>query len=115
MPVRSLVTPRLGSIVAIAALAVSAIGAVVATRTTTPPNILVVKTGTGGGTVVADVGLLNCGATCTDLVPTGTLVTLLATPNLDSQFVGWLGPCTGRGLCTFQAGSAKTMTAAFAP
>jgi hypothetical protein len=75
----------------------------------------VVKLGSGSGTIVASVGSIDCGSLCTDILPQGTVVTLTAVPDGDSQFVGWLGPCTGRDVCSFSVSGGETVSAGFAP
>nr|WP_227466902.1 hypothetical protein [Nocardioides lijunqiniae] len=50
----------------------------------------VVKTGTGTGTVTSDLPGIDCGTTCTDSdVPVGAVVVLTATPDSDSELLGW--------------------------
>lgn len=62
----------------------------------TGDNVIVTKTGSGTGTVVASSGSINCGSTCSG----GYLgsVTLTATPTSGtSTFVGWGGSCASAG------------------
>lgn len=71
---------------------------------------------TGNGTVTG--GGISCtsagGATCTANEPTGSDVTLTATPGSASGFSGWGGACAGTTLtCTVSMDSAKSVTAAF--
>jgi hypothetical protein len=47
--------------------------------------------GSGGGTVVSDVGDIDCGSSCEATLDTGTEVTLTATPEEGSAFVAWRG------------------------
>ena len=47
--------------------------------------------GTGGGTVVSDVGDIDCGSSCEATLDTGTEVTFTATPDEGSSFVAWRG------------------------
>ncbi|HEY8147191.1 MAG TPA: hypothetical protein VIG06_31130 [Kofleriaceae bacterium] len=47
--------------------------------------------GTGGGTVVSDVGDIDCGSSCEATLDTGTEVTFTATPDAGSAFVAWRG------------------------
>ena len=76
-------------------------------------TLSVTKTGTGLGTVTADSGLINCGATCSDIYP-GTVVTLTATPNAGSTFTGWSGGgCVGTGTCVVTVNAATAVTAQF--
>ncbi|MBS0321920.1 MAG: hypothetical protein JSR18_15350 [Proteobacteria bacterium] len=75
-------------------------------------TLTVTKSGTGTGTV-SDGGTINCGATCSDIFP-GTAVTLTATPDVGSTFVGWSGGgCSGTGSCVVTVDAAKTVNAQF--
>ncbi len=76
--------------------------------------VTVVKAGSGGGTVTASAGAINCGATCTGNYAATTAITLTATPAGGNQFTGWLGPCTGSGACTFTPTGTTTVIATFA-
>ena len=58
-------------------------------------TLTIIKAGTGGGTVTADVGTLNCGSTCTATYGHGTVVTLTATPDSTSHLEGWSGALSG--------------------
>jgi autotransporter-associated beta strand protein len=77
--------------------------------------LTVTRAGSGSGTVSSDVGDINCGAICTDSYAHGTTIKLTATPDGGSQFMGWLGPCTGTGACQFTINAATTAVATFAP
>src|SRR5258706_8409632 len=77
--------------------------------------LTVTRAGTGAGTVISNVGIINCGMTCSDTYVTGTSITLTATPDGSSQFTGWLGPCTGTGTCQFTINGTTTAVATFAP
>jgi uncharacterized repeat protein (TIGR02543 family) len=46
--------------------------------------------------------------------PTGTEVTLVATPDPDSVFDGWSGDCLGTGTCTVTMDQDRSVTATFA-
>ncbi len=72
----------------------------------------VTKTGSGNGTVT---GLeLECGPTCNHHYPTGQAVTLTATPDPGSRFMGWGGNCSGTSLTiTVTVDTAKSCTALF--
>ena len=97
-------------------LAASFTGSMLSVHATAPARSLtVVKAGSATGSVVASIGLINCGAVCVDLIAGGTLITLTATSDANSQFTGWLGPCTGTGSCNFAITGDSTATATFAP
>ena len=75
------------------------------TATFNPPvgmsNLTVQKIGTGFGTVTSQPPGIDCGSTCVAAFPTGTMVTLTATPAAGSTLTGWAGPrCGGTGPCT---------------
>lgn len=72
-------------------------------------------TGTGSGTVTGSGGRLDCpDGICSFPYREGTEVTLTATPDDESEFVGWTGgPCSGTGPCTFTVDGAMSVTANF--
>ena len=53
------------------------------------------KSGSGGGTVSSAPAGINCGATCSFLFPSGSNITLTATPDGTSSFTGWSGAASG--------------------
>ena len=69
--------------------------------------------GTGGkGTIKSSDNTINCtepgGAKCSSDFQTGSTVTLDASPNTGSEFVGWQGiDCTGTGPCTVTVDAAS--------
>ncbi len=72
--------------------------------------------GPGGGTVTSSPGGVNCTRAttpCSNAFPTGTRVTLRATPSGDSNFAGWSGACTGSGTCTVRSDAVRRVTATF--
>ncbi|MEO7761062.1 MAG: hypothetical protein ABIS68_04020 [Casimicrobiaceae bacterium] len=75
----------------------------------------VVKPGSGFGIVTSNVGAINCGAICSDAYSSGTPIVLTATPDPTYMFTGWLGPCTGTGVCSFNMGTDTVVSATFAP
>jgi hypothetical protein len=56
-----------------------------------PVKLTVTLGGTGSGRVTSDPPGIDCGSDCDELYPVGTAVTLTATPDLGSTFVGWSG------------------------
>ncbi len=85
----------------------------VATSNVATFTLTVSKTGTGGGTVLASPGPLDCGSTCTAEYVAGTTVTLTAQPNSDASFDGWGGACTGAFTCTVVMTANLQVTAQF--
>lgn len=74
----------------------------------------VVKTGTGGGSVVSSPAGISCGATCNANFDASTVVTLTAAQDGISFFAGWSGAgCSGTGPCTVTMSAARTVTATF--
>jgi hypothetical protein len=80
------------------------------------PILTVDFAGTGSGTVASSPVGLNCAnsaGSCSASFPSGTTVTLTATP-VSSSFGGWSGGCTSSSLtCTLSLQSDTTVTAAF--
>ncbi|MFM2105748.1 MAG: hypothetical protein RL338_780, partial [Chloroflexota bacterium] len=78
------------------------------------------RAGIGEGSVVADVGAIDCGATCSDEYTGGTTVVLTATPAITDgttytfTFAGWSGcDSTSGTTCTVTLLSARSVTATF--
>jgi hypothetical protein len=68
------------------------------------------------GTVTVSPSGFSCASTnvtCTTSFPSGTTVTLTATPAGSSSFGGWSGGCTGSGACIIVLQSNTTVTATF--
>lgn len=63
------------------------------------PIITIAKTGSGTGLVKTTNGALHCGDFCTVRAKIGTSFTFQQTANIDSQFTGWSGDCSGTGTC----------------
>lgn len=70
---------------------------------------------TGSGSISSSPAGLNCaGQTCSGSFPTGTRVTLNATPAAGSTFGGWSGACTGTTpSCTVTLNENQTVSATF--
>ena len=68
----------------------------------------------GSGSVTADVGSLNCGATCVSSYVDGTVVTLTASATTGWTFNAWSGEgCSGIGTCQVTMSQARSVTATF--
>jgi hypothetical protein len=80
-----------------------------------PLSVSVVKRGSGSGIVIgAPVGI-TCGSQCEMGVEAESMVTLEATPEPGSQFMGWLGACAGRESCSVRVSGEVSVSATFAP
>lgn len=77
-------------------------------------SLTVEKSGNGSGLVTSSPTGIICGIDCSESYPSGTQVTLTASPNPGSIFTGWSGGgCSGTGTCTVLVNSTKIITAAF--
>jgi hypothetical protein len=96
---------------------VSAATTVTATFTLKSFDLTVGITGTGSGSVYSNPAGIECHPstpTTTASFPSGTVVTLTATPYSNTVFVGWTGGgCSGTGPCTVTVSQALSVTAAF--
>jgi hypothetical protein len=81
------------------------------------PTLTVDITGTGTGTVSSGSTGFTCASTavsCVDSFPSGTTVTLTATPVSPSTFGGWSGGgCTGTSTCVILLETNTDVTATF--
>jgi hypothetical protein len=78
------------------------------------PVLTVAMSGVGAGSVTSTPVGIDCGATCSASVSSGTVVTLTATPaSAGSAFLGWGGACTGIGACVVTMSESQTVTATF--
>jgi len=76
-------------------------------------KLTVTDAGNGAGTVSDDSGL-NCGLTCTQLLPSGAQINLDATPHAGSLFTSWGGACSGSAVpCSITMDGDKSVTANF--
>lgn len=95
----------------------SAAKSVTATFNAVPPNdypLSVSTAGNGSGTVTSSPAGIDCGATCSNVYPSGTQVTLAALAASGSAFAGWSGAgCSGTGNCQVTMGAAQSVTATF--
>jgi endoglucanase len=89
---------------------------VTATFTAVPPptyTLSVARQGNASGTVSGSGGIL-CGTTCSADFPSGTVVTITATPAAGGTFAGWSGACTGTAqTCTLTMSQAQSAVATF--
>ncbi len=81
-------------------------------------SLIVTKDGTGTGTVTSTtpipIGIINCGASCTQSFDQGTEITLIAASDGGSTFTGWSGGgCTGLGQCSVTLDAATAVNATF--
>jgi pimeloyl-ACP methyl ester carboxylesterase len=80
----------------------------------TNQTLSISKSGSGTGTVSSSPGGIWCGATCSASFSNGVYVTLNASPDAGSTFVGWSGGgCYGTGSCTVFMNTAQYVTAVF--
>ena len=81
-----------------------------------PPHALAVtKAGTGRGTVVSAPAGIDCGTICGATYAADAVVTLTATADAGSTFIGWSGACSGTGACQVALSTDQSVTAGFAP
>ncbi len=74
---------------------------------------LTVRT-SGSGTVTSSPSGISCGSYCSAMFTSGTLITLSASANAGSSFVGWTGAgCSGTGTCIITLNTSTTVTATF--
>jgi hypothetical protein len=67
----------------------------------------------GFGSVASTPPGLSCSDTCTADFDRGQVVRLAAAPDPGSRFLGWGGPCSGRGDCVLTADAEPAVTASF--
>ncbi len=71
---------------------------------------------TGLGTVSSAPAGIDCGTDCTEVLMSGTVITLTATPGTDQAFTGWSGGgCTGTGTCVVTISGDTAVAATFEP
>ena len=72
------------------------------------------KQGVGSGLVSSSDGLIQCGASCSVNYDPGSVVTLTATPDIGSRFLGWgVSSCIGTGSCSLTMSAARTVSPTF--
>jgi sugar lactone lactonase YvrE len=78
------------------------------------PQSLTVNT-VGNGTVTSEPSGISCLPTCSAYFEHGTQVTLTAISDVDNQFVGWSGDCSGTGECVLTMDAPHNVVASFEP
>lgn len=77
------------------------------------PSVTLTVAKVGNGTVTSSSGI-NCGASCTLTVSSGTVVTLIAAPQPGHTLTNWGGACVaGSVSCTLTITANQTVTATF--
>jgi hypothetical protein len=77
-------------------------------------SLVVTRAGAGTGKVSSDPAGIDCGVQCNVNFATGATLTLTATADAGSMFVGWSDDCAGpEAVCTVDMTTAKTVTATF--
>ena len=77
-------------------------------------RLTVTLAGDGAGTVASSPAGINCGTTCAFDFDQGTSVTLTASAQAGSIFVGWRGDCSGAARCLLRMDASHSATASFA-
>jgi uncharacterized protein (DUF2141 family) len=65
-------------------------------------QLTVTKSGSGSGSVTSSPLGIDCGADCTEVYTSGTLITLTAAPSTGTTFSGWSSNCSSTGSFTCQ-------------
>lgn len=78
-------------------------------------SLNVMRAGNGSGTIISTPAGINCGYDCTESYSAGSLITLSATADSNSIFVGWSGgKCIGNSTqCILTLNEPTTITANF--
>jgi hypothetical protein len=71
------------------------------------------KSSNGSGSITSQPAGINCGTDCFESYDIGTVVTLTATADVGSNFVGWTGACTGTGACVVTVSQTAAVNAVF--
>lgn len=76
--------------------------------------VTVGKDGDGSGTVASTPAGIDCGQDCAESYKSGTSLELQAQPTIGSQFVGWVGACSGTdSTCTVTVEQDAAISATF--
>ena len=73
-----------------------------------PLTLTVTRAGTGTGGVSSSPAGIDCGADCSEIYDSGTVVTLTAAASAGSTFAGWSGACSGSGACVVTMAPPRT-------
>jgi hypothetical protein len=76
-------------------------------------TLQVIMAGTGSGVVTSNDQEIDCPTDCSAEHIPGDQLTLMATPDSASVFLGWSGACFGSGDCPLVAGGDLEVTATF--
>ena len=77
-------------------------------------HLQVRRNGNGSGTITSSPAGIDCGGQCSETYPSGTQVTLTATPASGSTFTGWSGGgCSGTDTCVLTLEEDALVTATF--
>jgi hypothetical protein len=79
-----------------------------------PASFNLSVTVSGGGSVTGTPATASCASgTCSSAQPSGTQVTLTASPRSGWTFGGWGGACSGTGTCSLTLDTSRAVTATF--
>lgn len=78
------------------------------------PALTIDLIGNGNGRVTSQPTGIDCPGACTTKYSPGQTITLTATADASSIFLGWSPPCSGRGTCALSLDRDETVTATFA-
>jgi len=76
-------------------------------------TLSVLTAGNGTGTVTSIPAGVNCPTSCSASFPSGSTVTLAASPDSGYVFSGWSGACSGTGACSPIMNGGEFVTATF--
>ena len=77
-------------------------------------SLVVTRAGNGAGSVTSSDNYISCGSNCSHQYSPNSMVTLIATPDAQSNFTGWSGGgCSGSTFCVVTVSAATTVTATF--
>jgi microcystin-dependent protein len=79
-------------------------------------SLSVTVMGGGNGRIVSSPAGIDCSTgTCSAEYDLATEVTLTAQADMNSEFVGWSGACSGAGVCSVSLDQSRSVTAEFVP